>query len=134
MKLAAFLEGSQKSYRIITPYDSQRNYIEELMKEKELDWHDKCFNVDSFQGNEDNFIIISIVRSDKPGFLTNLRRTNVMLTRFKRGMFIVTSKKFITGPGAGTLVAQLADYYEKRVGDAAWLGTEEIGGEKMVLQ
>lgn len=85
-------------------------------------------------GNEDNFIIISIVRSDKPGFLTNLRRTNVMLTRFKRGMFIVTSKKFITGPGAGTLVAQLADYYEKRVGDAAWLGTEEIGGEKMVLQ
>ncbi|KAF8825249.1 hypothetical protein HHX47_DHR7000297 [Lentinula edodes] len=134
IKLAAFLEGSQKSYRIITPYDSQRNYIEELMKEKELDWHDKCFNVDSFQGNEDNFIIISIVRSDKPGFLTNLRRTNVMLTRFKRGMFIVTSKKFITGPGAGTLVAQLADYYKKRVGDAAWLGTEEIGGEKMVLQ
>lgn len=58
VKLAAFLEGSKKSYRIITPYDSQRNYIEELMKEKELDWHDKCFNVDSFQGIS-NFIVSS---------------------------------------------------------------------------
>ncbi|KAJ3797034.1 AAA domain-containing protein, partial [Lentinula aff. detonsa] len=123
-----------KSYRIVTPYDSQRNHIEELMRGNErVSWEDKCFNVDSFQGNEEDYIIISIVRSYKAGFLKNLRRTNVMLTRFRRGMFIVTSRKFINGPGAGTLVAQLATYYEKRVGDAAWVKVEEIGKEKKIL-
>ncbi|KAJ4477314.1 P-loop containing nucleoside triphosphate hydrolase protein, partial [Lentinula aciculospora] len=50
IKLAAFLQTSGKSYRIVTPYDSQRNHIEELMKGQGLSWHDKCFNVDSFQG------------------------------------------------------------------------------------
>jgi len=58
-------------------------------------------------GNEDDYIIISVVRSRSIGFLKNLRRTNVMLTRCKRGMFIVSSQQFLNGPGAGTLVGSL---------------------------
>jgi len=89
-----------------------------------LEWGDKCFNVDSFQGlvfygfllksliyfslgNEDDFIIISVVRSQALGFLNNLRRTNVMLTRCKKGMFIVSSLQFLQGIGNQSLVGQL---------------------------
>ncbi|KAF8907307.1 AAA domain-containing protein [Gymnopilus junonius] len=81
--LAQKLEEQEKNYRIITPYDGQRSYIENEMQAKGLDWKDKCFNVDSFQGNEEDFIIISVVRSRSLGFLKNLRRTNVMLSRCK---------------------------------------------------
>ncbi|KAE9405144.1 hypothetical protein BT96DRAFT_988692 [Gymnopus androsaceus JB14] len=123
-----------KSYRIVTPYDSQRNYIENSMKAEGLNWEDKVFNVDSFQGNEDNYIIVSIVRSMRIGFLSNLRRTNVMLTRFKRGMFIVTSKKFVTGPGEATLVGQLASHFEKEMGPEVWMNLKDMEEGKLVLK
>jgi regulator of nonsense transcripts 1 len=49
--LAQHLQDKNKSYRIITPYDAQRNTIESGMKQAEnLNWGDKCFNVDAFQG------------------------------------------------------------------------------------
>lgn len=62
-----------------------------------------------FLGNEDDYIIISVVRSRSIGFLDNFRRTNVMLTRCKKGMFIFSSQKFLTGPGAETLVGTLLE-------------------------
>ncbi|KIL67535.1 hypothetical protein M378DRAFT_261164 [Amanita muscaria Koide BX008] len=110
------------------------------MKETpDLYWGDKCFSVDSFQGlsldslldllrlitikgNEDDYIIISVVRSLEMGFLKNLRRTNVMLTRCKRGMFVISSQKFLAGPGANSLVGEMA----KEIGLKGWLGVEEI--------
>lgn len=58
-------------------------------------------------GNEEDYIIVSVVRNREIGFLRNLRRTNVMLSRCKKGMFIFSSKQFLTGPGAGTLVGTL---------------------------
>jgi superfamily I DNA and/or RNA helicase len=45
------LQAKNKRFRIITPYDAQRSMIEEYLKHNELDWEDKCFNVDSFQGS-----------------------------------------------------------------------------------
>ena len=50
LKLAKHFESEQLSYRIITPYEAQRSSIEEDMEEAKLDWGDKVFNVDSFQG------------------------------------------------------------------------------------
>ena len=49
--IAEHLQEQGVSYRILTPYDAQRNALERALKEKELNWHDKCFNVDSFQGS-----------------------------------------------------------------------------------
>lgn len=63
-----------------------------------------------------------MVRSRELGFLKNLRRTNVMLTRFKRGMFIVTSRKFLSGPGRDCLVGDIAE----KVGEGAWLSQGDI--------
>jgi regulator of nonsense transcripts 1 len=48
--LARHLQDQNVSYRIITPYDAQRNEIKRALQRKDLNWQDKCFNVDSFQG------------------------------------------------------------------------------------
>ena len=79
-------------------------------------------------GNEDHVIIISVVRTRDPGFLTSLRRTNVMLTRCQRGMYIVSSKAFLQGSGANSLVGMMAAELGKRPG--AWLTRKDIEGGK----
>jgi superfamily I DNA and/or RNA helicase len=122
LEIAKHLETSGKQYRIITPYEAQRGAIEDKLKEEGLHWGDKCFNVDSFQGNEDDYIIISLVRSRDLGFLKNLRRTNVMLTRCRYGMFICSSQAFLLAMGSKSLVGQLL----KHVGEDAWLDLKDI--------
>lgn len=124
LKIAQKLQEQEKNYRIITPYAGQTTLIENSMKEMELDWADKCFNVDSFQGNEDDFIIISVVRSRTLGFLNDLRRTNVMLSRCKKGMFIVSSQQFLGGVAAETLVGQ----FLKKMQPSVWLSAADIEG------
>lgn len=49
-RLARLYQGQNKSYRIITPYDAQRNAIESDLKNADLPWENRVFNVDSFQG------------------------------------------------------------------------------------
>jgi len=76
------------------------------------------------KGNEDHVIVISVVRTKELGFLQNLRRTNVMLTRCQRGMFIVSSKAFLEGKGADSLVGKMAAELGKRPG--AWLTQKDL--------
>lgn len=122
-KIAAKLQEEEEDFRIITPYDAQRSALEQDLKAAGLSWHNKCFNVDSFQGNEDDNIIISVVRSKELGFLKDLRRTNVMLSRCKKAMFICSSWDFLVGgKGAQSLVGKLA----ASCGDEAWLSMEDI--------
>lgn len=73
-------------------------------------------------GNEDDYIIISLVRSKKLGFLKNLRRTNVMLSRCKRGMYICSSWDFLHGIGRGSLVGRMAAAAQ----DEAWIGMPHL--------
>ncbi|KAJ2926342.1 hypothetical protein H1R20_g10754, partial [Candolleomyces eurysporus] len=128
LKLAQHLQEADMAYKIITPYEGQTTGIEHLMKQSEsgLSWADKCFNVDAFQGNEEDYIIISLVRSRELGFLKNLRRTNVMLTRCKKGMYIITSCKFMDGVGGNSLVGGLLDCLKDKLGDKVWLTEEQI--------
>ena len=48
--IASVLALAQKHFKIITPYDSQRNLIEAKLQSSELFWENKVFTVDSFQG------------------------------------------------------------------------------------
>jgi superfamily I DNA and/or RNA helicase len=85
-------------------------------------------NVYTETGNEDDIIVISLVRSKTLGFLTSKRRTNVMLTRCKRGMYIVSSKAFLEGKGADSLVGKMAAELGKRPG--AWLTHKDLRDRK----
>ncbi|KAF8206300.1 AAA domain-containing protein, partial [Mycena galopus ATCC 62051] len=105
-----------KSYRIITPYDAQRALLESKLKTEKIPWENKVFCVDSFQGNEDDYIVLSIVRTEMIGFLAELRRVNVMLTRCRRGMVIIASREFIEGAAKSSLVGLLA----AEMGNDAW--------------
>ena len=138
-KIAAHLNENHKKYKIITPYEAQKNHLQNTLKAAGMRWENKCFNVDSFQGsfcwfnydpfllicmagNEEDYIIISLVRSEAIGFLTDFRRTNVMLSRCKKGMFICSSWNFLDGIGKDTLVGQMARF----CGDKAWIGMEHL--------
>ncbi|KAH9838486.1 P-loop containing nucleoside triphosphate hydrolase protein [Rhodofomes roseus] len=95
--IARKFHSEGKSYRVITPYDAQRNFLERVLENANLPWENKCFNVDSFQG-----------KTEAIGFLSNLRRTNVMLSRCKQGMIICTSRAFMEGKAKSSLVGKLA--------------------------
>ncbi|KAG7451250.1 uncharacterized protein BT62DRAFT_409636 [Guyanagaster necrorhizus] len=138
VKIAKILQARRKSFRMITPYDAQRSAIEKALKDAKLPWEDKCFNVDSFQGtsctvitlkrsshmagNEDDYIIVSIVRSKKLGFLVNERRVNVMLTRCRKGMIICSSRAFLDGIASESLIGGLA----ARMGRRSWVEYEQV--------
>lgn len=104
----------------------QRNYLGRinvltLIRSKVSSFANYCSRPELTQlsttGNEEEHIIISLVRSDKVGFLKNIRRTNVMLSRCKRSMVICTSRAFLNGIASSSLVGTLA----KVLGDQAWL-------------
>ncbi|MBA0713758.1 hypothetical protein Golax_012772, partial [Gossypium laxum] len=89
---------------VITPYDGQRAYIvnytsrngalrQQLYKEIEV------ASVDSFQGREKDYIILSCVRSNEHqgiGFLNDPRRLNVALTRARYGIVILGNPKVLS--------------------------------------
>lgn len=140
-------------YCIITPYDAQRGAITDLLKAAGLP-SDNVFNVDSFQGtspkaiviashlqlltphvtrralagHEAHYVIISVVKTTKPGFLDFANRVNVMLTRCQKGMVIVTQRAFIDGGGRNTLVGKLVKEWEKAAGTGGgvWADAMEV--------
>ena len=113
-----------KNFKIITPYDAQRNAIENALKTADLPWENTVFNVDSFQGNEEDHIVVSIVRTSRPGFMRNKRRTNVMLSRCKKSMVILTHRLFLQNRDAAeTLVGQFGREHVPRTG---WVTLENL--------
>lgn len=137
--MAGVLQDENESFKIITPYDAQRSFIEDSLKKAGLNAANKCFNVDSFQGkifrllltvslyiflgNEEDIIILSLVRSDGLGFLSDLRRTNVMLTRCKKTLYICSSRAFVLdGPGKDSLVGRMA----AKFGEDVWIDLEDV--------
>ena len=88
---------------IITPYEGQRAFITAYLQNfgtlgpihyREIE----ISSVDSFQGREKDFIILSCVRSNENlgiGFLQDNRRLNVALTRAKYGLIICGNAKVL---------------------------------------
>jgi helicase required for RNAi-mediated heterochromatin assembly 1 len=80
---------------ILTFYNGQRKVlIKELRKNPHLRSHVgafNVFNVDSYQGEENDIILLSLVRSNNfgdVGFLENKNRAVVALSRARRGMYV----------------------------------------------
>ncbi len=76
-------------------------------------------------GNEAEYVLVSVVRTNSPGFLKSLNRVNVMLTRCKAGMVIVTKKAFMRRKDVkktllGKLVAHWENLMKNLVDQDAW--------------
>ncbi|OCH91055.1 hypothetical protein OBBRIDRAFT_551636 [Obba rivulosa] len=109
---------AMKDFCVITPYDAQRKVIQDNLKRTNLPW-EHVYNVDSFQGHEADYVIISVVRTDAAGFLKSTQRMNVMLTRCKRGMIVVTSQQFLRTAGVNILLGKLAQHWVSQIGTVA---------------
>ncbi|KAI5989396.1 AAA domain-containing protein [Pisolithus orientalis] len=63
VQIAAAYQAKALNCRIVTPSDAQRSLIERELQAANVRHEDKVFNIDSFQGNQAEHIIISLVRS-----------------------------------------------------------------------
>jgi regulator of nonsense transcripts 1 len=88
---------------VITPYAGQRFYLKQFLAAAgglPLDFypHIEIASVDSFQGGERDYIILSCVRANRHsaiGFLKDPRRLNVAITRARMGLVIIGSAKVL---------------------------------------
>lgn len=88
---------------IISPYRAQVQYLRHLIKKESLlkpFRHLLSVNtVDGFQGQERDIIIVSLVRSNSDGqigFLSDLRRMNVAMTRARSKLIIIGDSKTLS--------------------------------------
>lgn len=141
------------NFCIITPYDAQRAAIQNQLKAENLPW-DCVYNEDNFQGeslstciclvaeywmrfpkpgNEADCILVSVVRTSAPGFLTVTNRMNVLLTRCRAGMVIVTNRDFILGCGQSTLLGKLCLHWTNISSRDPWVDWKLVAEHKADL-
>ena len=79
---------------ILTTYNGQKELIKEIYNKK-CGWN-KLFNnigkistVDKYQGQQNDYIILSLVRTKKIGYLRDIRRFIVSLSRARQGLYIL---------------------------------------------
>jgi superfamily I DNA and/or RNA helicase len=85
---------------IISPYRAQVQYLRRLLMKREFfkpfRRHISVNTVDGFQGQERDVIVISMVRSNDEGqigFLRDLRRMNVAITRARMKVIILGDRQ-----------------------------------------
>ena len=91
--LASVSKSTQVS--IISPYLMQTEKLKEAVDREEVE----VSTVDSFQGRENDLIILSLVRSNPAGtvgFLSDYRRLNVAVTRARKQIMIVGDSETIS--------------------------------------
>lgn len=114
--------GKKPTLAVLSPYKRQVDLLKRGVMEQDetlvrrfapsirsTDWFG---TVDSFQGNEADVVILSLVRNNHHssvrsalGFLSNEQRMNVALSRAKWRLFVVTSIEFletVVSPAGGT--------------------------------
>lgn len=109
--VSPFLEQlSAEQLGVISPYNDQVDLINSYFDSEELE----IKTVDGFQGREKEVIILSLVRSNPDGelgFLTDLRRLNVSITRARRKLVLVGDSHTIT---QHPTYRRLIDYVQDR--------------------
>ena len=89
--------GDIDSVAILTPYKGQVRLLESMIREQtshfeSLKGQVVVSSVDGYQGREADAVVFTTVRSNKEGsigFVSDLRRLNVAITRPRRGLVIV---------------------------------------------
>ena len=79
---------------ILTPYAGQRALVRDVLSHR---CHgNRLFGmprivttVDKYQGEQNDYIILSLVRTSRPGYLRDIRRLTVALSRARLGLYIL---------------------------------------------
>jgi predicted DNA helicase len=110
LKVQALLDSglSPASLAVITPYAAQVRLLRERLKSTDIE----IDTVDGFQGREKEAVIVSLVRSNRDneiGFLEDVRRMNVALTRARRKLIVIGDSATIT---AHPFYQRLVNYFD----------------------
>lgn len=99
-----------KSTVFITPYNGQLQQAKDYFKDIPFQ---RFSTIDSFQGQEADAIILSLVRSNpnqQIGFLNDYRRINVAMTRARKQLYIIGDSSTI---GGDEFYSKMLDYLEE---------------------
>lgn len=108
LRLLGEMHWSPDNTAFITPYSGQV-----IAAKERLPAGLRISTIDSFQGQEKENIILSLVRSNEEGvigFLKDYRRMNVAITRAKENLVIIGDSATI---GSDNFYLQFLDYVEK---------------------
>lgn len=81
---------------ILTTYNGQKALIKDIIKQK-CSWNPifknpkKITTVDRYQGQQNDYVLLSLVRTKYPGHLRDIRRLIVALSRGKLGLYVFGS-------------------------------------------
>jgi ATP-dependent RNA/DNA helicase IGHMBP2 len=110
-------QEEQITMGIIAPYSAQVDYLHKLAESSSI--LEPLYRlitintVDAFQGQERDVIAISFVRSNEKsevGFLADIRRTNVAMTRARKKLIMVGDSATL---GSHSFYLDLLDYVQK---------------------
>ena len=93
---------------VIAPYSAQVRLLRGRIPQSEVE----VDSVDGFQGREKEAVIVSLVRSNREneiGFLTDIRRMNVALTRARRKLIVIGDSATIA---AHPFYQRMVNYFE----------------------
>jgi superfamily I DNA and/or RNA helicase len=96
--VAKSAELQQASIAVLTPYTRQREALNSSISSIEVS------SIDGFQGREADIIVFVTVRcnaSGDIGFLADMRRLNVVMTRAKCGVILIGHRSTLTGGVGG---------------------------------
>ncbi|KAJ3073543.1 hypothetical protein HDU98_001283 [Podochytrium sp. JEL0797] len=123
---------------ILTTYNGQKSLIEDVL-EKRCRWNPlfglphKVSTVDKFQGQQNDYILLSLVRTKQVGHLRDVRRLIVALSRARLGLYVFGRWELFAG------CKELEDAFElfgKKPTEGFWLRGQEMWegeeGERLV--
>lgn len=88
----------QPHVAVLTPYARQADLLKRLVSG--LSGHVEVSSIDGFQGREADIVVFVTVRCNEHreiGFLKDLRRMNVALTRARAGLIVIGNRATLTG-------------------------------------
>ncbi len=100
---------SARDIAVIAPYAAQVRLLRELLPVAALE----IDSVDGFQGREKEAVVISLVRSSQKaeiGFLADVRRMNVALTRARRKLIVIGDSATLSGH---PFYRRMIEYFER---------------------
>ncbi|KAJ1567837.1 hypothetical protein HK405_004599 [Cladochytrium tenue] len=120
-----------KSIVILTTYNGQKALIEDVL-ERRCRWNplfglpQTVSTVDKFQGQQSDYVLLSLVRTRTVGHLRDVRRLVVALSRARLGLYVVCRRRLFET--CVELRPALAQLLHDRPGDSLWLRGGEAWG------